>query len=392
MAAYPSMAYPATPSKRDDSVEKIIQKLNHDYGLGIQVPDSSLTPSRRKQLSEQDEQYARWDHICRGIRFLYYQRDGTLDHAIDAFFNEAKASSLRWVPKPRADPGTLPPPKEPPRARTAGQQWSLQTILIHILDEFKAQKAPALLIPQRNTAVTGHRRNPNDGGDCSPIQRSPESAGSKRSFDSDDDQTFKKLKAQKPYPSPYPPSVSALSFANALESLDNVPSRQRPGLSHQSAGKSTPSRGRIEVGDAISARTSVSSRLSSVFSYHDGPSTTQTTIEASSQEKRRAPVIAIREEPPPMPASGPLPVSNPSTIPPPAIVPQPHALKGAVQDPYPPSPSVSSAASDFSDAGVALDVDTTPPSVPDQWVPLEERPVNGGNAALQARLCNIWRE
>ncbi|GAB1319864.1 RNA-dependent RNA polymerase [Madurella fahalii] len=390
MVAYPSAAYPATPSKHDDSVEKIIQKLNVDYGLGIELPDSSLTPSRRKQLSEQDEQYARWDHICRGIRFLYYQRDGTLDHAIDAFFNEAKAASLRWVPKPRADPRTLPSPREPPKAGTAGQQWHLQTILIKVLDEFKAQKAPTLLIPQRNTGIADPHRNPSYDSDFNTIQTSPDSAGSKRSFDSDDDQVFKRLKVQQPAPSPYPPSVSAMSFASAIESLDNVPSRQRPGLVRQSPRKSASTRGRIEVEDGVSVRTSVSSRVSSVFSYHDGPNATQTTVEASSQEKRRAPVIAIREGPPSISAPRPLPVSEPTTAPSPAIAPQPHAVTGVTQDTYPRSPSISTAYSDFSDTDDVSIVEAAPQSAPGRQVGPKEQPVNRVNATLQARLHNIW--
>ena len=138
MGATPGPSIPETPTNKrivgNVAVEKVIRKLNRDYGLGIEIPDPTLSPLKRKQLGARDEQYARWDRICRGVQFLFYQKGDTLDQALDSFFNTAKAASLHWVPKPRAEPGTLPSSKTPPMAQTAWQQQNLQTILISVIE------------------------------------------------------------------------------------------------------------------------------------------------------------------------------------------------------------------------------------------------------------------
>lgn len=374
--------YPVTPGKRDDAVERVIQKLNIDYGLGIEIPDSSLSPTRRKQLSEQDEQYARWDRICQGIRFLYYQRDCTLDQALENFFNEATAASLRWVPKPRADPGTFPSPTDPPRAQTAGQQWSLQTILINVIDEFKSSKVQKLLVPKLEAGVAGAPRNSSDESDASPIQASPGSVRSKRSFDSDDDHLLKRRKAQQTLPPPYPPSVSGLSFASALGYLDNVPSRQRPGLDIQSAQGSSPTRRQAEGDDCVSVKTHGSSWPSSVFSQFDGQTSTQTTVEAGSQAKRSARIAVVRETASTL--QGPSCTSADSSV---AIESLPTVSSTLNEDLPPRSPSGSTVYSEFSDAVEGLIIDTL-----DQRVELEPRQVDEDSTGLKARLRNIWRE
>ncbi|KAL0472956.1 RNA-dependent RNA polymerase [Neurospora intermedia] len=128
---------PVTPRKRNSPVEEIINRLNNDYNLGIQcVADTTLTPHRRKELAESDEDFGRHDKIYRALNFLYWRKDDSLNQAEANFFIEAKAASSNWVPKPHADPDTLPWSKEPPRAATAGQQWALQTVLLEVLNRF----------------------------------------------------------------------------------------------------------------------------------------------------------------------------------------------------------------------------------------------------------------
>ncbi|KAK3495208.1 RNA dependent RNA polymerase-domain-containing protein [Neurospora hispaniola] len=128
---------PITPRKRNSPVEEIINRLNNDYNLGIQcVADTTLTPHRRKELAESDEDFGRHDKIYRALNFLYWRKDDSLNQAEANFFIEAKAASSNWVPKAHADPDTLPWSKEPPRAATAGQQWALQTVLLEVLNRF----------------------------------------------------------------------------------------------------------------------------------------------------------------------------------------------------------------------------------------------------------------
>ncbi|KAL2015359.1 hypothetical protein VTK56DRAFT_5756 [Thermocarpiscus australiensis] len=392
MAAAPAAMFPVTPAKRRDSVDKVIQKLNSDYSLGIELPDRSLTPSRRKQLCAQDEQYARWDTICSGIRFLYYQRDGSLEQAIDAFFNEAKAASQRWVPKPRADPGTLPSPTDPPRAQTPGQQWNLQTILIDVLDAFKIGKTPVRLFPRLNAGLAGPSgpATLTDDSDVSSIPESPGSAGSKRSFNGDEHwENTKRLKG-KASSQARPPSP-ALSFVSAL---DNVPTRQRPGPVRAWGTQSLPDRKRHDADDALSYHsTSFSSRHSTLFSERDGPPT-QSTLEASSQERKRAATAVIQKSTVAAHSSF---QSSTSTAAPQALpvvtssrASSAQAFSAADQQAQPRSPSIGSTYSDFSDPSDIDIPDALVQPAPGRRDEMDEVPVHGRQTVLQTRLQNIW--
>ncbi|KAK4149366.1 RNA dependent RNA polymerase-domain-containing protein [Chaetomidium leptoderma] len=371
MSAFPGAAVPVTPNKRlvgGAAVEKAIRKLNSDYGLGIEIPDPCLSPSRRKQLGAQDEQYARWDHICRGIQFLYYQRGDALDQALGAFFNEAKAASLRWVPKPRADPGTLPSSTAPPKAQTAGQQWNLQSILIGIIDSFKAQHTPVLLLPKpkggagtSGSASLGIGIDESDAG--SPVSRpdSPASIGSKRSFDGDYDHGAKRTRAKDATPCPSP---TPSAFTDAL---DNVPSRRRLGRPPETW---SPDRRPKDEERSSSSDTSGSSRVPSIFSNRDRQQSTQTTLDDDSQEHKPDPPIAVsphRSPPRFSVAHRTAPVGTGSSLQAPAT----RGPPGAAQQ-SPPQSSRGSA------------------QFPNAWGRRDDTPFNSQPTALQLRLQNIW--
>lgn len=404
MVSAAPVAYPATPTK-GDPVEEVIRRLNADYDLGVQLPDRSLTPARRKQLGAQDEQFARHDRICTGIRFLYHQRDGSLDRAIESFFNEAKAASQRWVPKPRADPTTLPSSSVPPKAQTAGQRWNLQTILITVLDNFRAQKMPPLVLP---TARPAPRAGPvapaapalppilsaSDDSEASPVLESPGSGGSKRSFElhGDDDHGAKRLRGRRLFP-----ASSAPGDVDLTSAIDSVPARQRLGPAPFPGRESLPTRHRHgPEGGSFSSQAS-SSRYSSLFSSRSAPYSTQSTLEASSQEKRRAPPTVA----PPSSSSSFSGASNPRA----AHVASPSAAawtsaphapsKHPAPDPpsHPHSPS--DASSDFSGFSVFSDAcvaHVLEQPVPEQRVALRNAPTNGGLSPVQRRLQSIWRE
>ncbi|KAL2128099.1 hypothetical protein VTI74DRAFT_9740 [Chaetomium olivicolor] len=226
MAAVP--ADPKTPQKKPlVVVDTVIRKLNEDYSLGIGPTDRSLTPARRQQLCDQDEQYARWDRAWRGIHVLCCRRDGSLDRALVSFFNEAKAMSLNWVPKPRSDPGTPPSSSDPPKAQTPGQQYQLQTLLLDVLESYRSP--PKLTIPpmsfSRANGSSPLASSPES--DYRSFSESPASAGSKRSFDGDFDQSAKRFRGRERARSPCPSPTPRPSFTNAL---DNVPSRQRTSI------------------------------------------------------------------------------------------------------------------------------------------------------------------
>jgi hypothetical protein len=417
MLAIRGAANPATPTKvarHDGPVEKVFRQLNDDYDLGLELPDPSLTPSRRKQLGNQNKLLARSDQISRGISFLYWQRDDSLDEALVTFFNKAKAESLRWVPEPRADPGTLPSSTAPPKAQTADEQESLQSILIAVLEHFKSikiNKKPAPLFSRANGGVAAVPRRPNppalslhvaNNSDSGSLPESPVSAGSKRSFEFHDtnDHDAKRPRGEQAVSSPYTsyPSTPGLNFASAL---DNVPTRQHPGSTRPFGAKSPSLPGRrphdADQGSPLSSRSSETSstKLPNIFSSRDAHST-QSTVEASFHGKERAPTVAAPSSVFAVAtrtvaaASRTLPGQNrPALFAHVEVPPSAQSLDAAQQSPT--WSSASTSYTDFSDPGDAL----MPAASHEPTLDLRDTlhtPIKGGHTALQTRLQNIWRE
>lgn len=371
MGATPGPAIPVTPSNKrivgNVAVERVVRKLNSDYGLGIEIPDPTLSPSRRTELGVDNEQYARWDRICRGIQFLFYQKGDTLDQALDSFFNEAKVASLRWVPKPRAEPGTLPSSKTPPKAQTAGQQWNLQTILIGVIDEFKVLARPALFLPKPNgdtSILAPVVASGDEGGE------SPGSPGSKRSFDSDDDHGAKRAKG-KALATPHGPSPIPLVFTDAL---DKVPSRRHLGRPPE---KRTPERPQLNEERDSSSDTSNSSKASSLFSHRGRPHSTQTTLDRDSQEPKGPLGTPISTRPPPSQFN----VAH-------RTGPQALGPRGPTQSPPKPSPRSSAVSAIYSDSSAPSSSSLDKAS----WDQLDDSVDDSKLTPIQSRLQNIWRK
>ncbi|KAK0717500.1 RNA dependent RNA polymerase-domain-containing protein [Lasiosphaeria miniovina] len=228
------MEPPRTPQKRDNPLTNLIQRLNDDYGLGIEVPDRSLTPYQRLELARQDDEYKRRDCIYKNLQFLFYSPDGMIDKALDTFFIKARATSRQWVVKPQANPTALSSSKEPPKARTMSQKLSLQDLLLETLQSFKNQIQPQRLAvsspgQQRSASKppTQFKPKPRVQTDFPsspslsqfPDPESPSPGGQKRhSLDGDGSQATKRPKSgEMPAQSAIMPSVSA---------IDNVPSRR----------------------------------------------------------------------------------------------------------------------------------------------------------------------
>ncbi|KAL2140389.1 hypothetical protein VTI28DRAFT_3845 [Corynascus sepedonium] len=281
-------AFPVTPDRtlRDRlAIEKVIQKLNDDYGLGIEIPDPTLTPNELRKLGAHNEHYARCDRIHRGIHFLYYQRGDVLEQALFSFFNEAKAASLRWVPKPCANPGTFPSTNSPPKAQTAGQQYNLQSILISVIDNYKSHMIPALRLPKpSSTTVVASSSDESDSGSLESASESPTSPSSKRSFDRDDDHETKRPRA-KDFALRHPSSAQSV-FTDVL---DNVPSRRRLGCA---LSNWSPEHSRHDEEQGNSSYTATSSNSSSRkgwshFNQIDVEHSSQTTLGGDLQDQNR---------------------------------------------------------------------------------------------------------
>lgn len=391
-------ALPATPQKRSarDVINDVVRQLNNDYGLGVTIPDPTLSPVARKQRGAEDEQFARCDRICSGIQFLYYQN--VLGDALEAFFNEAKAASLRWVPKPRADPNTLPSPRAPPRAQTAGQAWGLQTILINIIEGYKAERRPALLLPRVNS-IAGRSaagsppgfRYDSDTGSPGSIPESPASSGSKRSLDGYLDHSAKRSRNLDFVASPAL-SPTRTEFTDAL---DNVPTRRRLKFDPPAAKRQTHQQGEDVRVTSRSANTSFDSNMSSLFSARGGLPSTQTSWNNYSPQHKAPPDAPDVFDFPPLFPSPRLSSANkavqhdpPAAGPSSSQVPK-RQVTSTVQRSQQ-SPAVRSSYSSSPGSDLLLDdIRGQGPGSPRKR--LDSFSASGKSAVVEKRLQNIWR-
>ncbi|KAK3681744.1 RNA dependent RNA polymerase-domain-containing protein [Podospora appendiculata] len=275
-------------SRNDDNpVIKTVEDLNAKYGLAIRIPDGSLTPCRRQQLAEKDESFRLCARICKGLHFCHYRSEAFLNEVLDIFLLEAKAASQNWVPKPRANPTTLPSSRIPPRARTAGEQLQMQKLLAEILSNFvptpgtPSSSSRPLAISNNGHSARLLRAN-------SPLQQASQpSARPKRPSyeDESDDQSPKRVKERAG------PSIPILPIASAF---DKVPTRQRtydPAV--EELGRDIPGRksNKVSVLHHESSHSSEESHSFSVFSqsnHTQQQQPTQSTVTAPSQERKRA--------------------------------------------------------------------------------------------------------
>ncbi|KAK0631081.1 RNA dependent RNA polymerase-domain-containing protein [Bombardia bombarda] len=217
MAAFPSSsAPPSTPRKRDGTVDAIVRDLNAEYYLGIQIPDHTLTPARRRQLAQENEEYGRSDRICKGIHILYCQRNGKLDQALQSFRLEASGMIKNWrssgYEAPRPTPRTA-------KAGTPDQPHELRKLLLEIIDGLKTQPTLARPFLRSNSGPsTAPERK------LSPLAESPASpTGSKRpSYEGEgNDQMSKRARSRQPA------APASTYHAQTSNAFDQVPSRRR---------------------------------------------------------------------------------------------------------------------------------------------------------------------
>ena len=95
------MLHPTTPSKADNDIEGFKTSLNAKWGIKFPPRDLILSPSRR-DLSRLE------DKIHERIRFLYFQKDGSLDHAIHQFERHAETVYSYWRFKPQGEIDVVP--------------------------------------------------------------------------------------------------------------------------------------------------------------------------------------------------------------------------------------------------------------------------------------------
>ncbi|KAK1833678.1 RNA dependent RNA polymerase-domain-containing protein [Podospora conica] len=138
--APPSVA-PVTPRKANE-IRSVLRKLNHEFNMGVEMPDETMSPAERANRATQDPEYARWVKIYTSLRFLFYFKEGNLlERALDDFDREARALSQTWLTSDQLGSRHR---LDLPCAETAGQQLSLQNLLLDTLDKFRTATTPSV--------------------------------------------------------------------------------------------------------------------------------------------------------------------------------------------------------------------------------------------------------
>ncbi|KAL8409884.1 hypothetical protein RB594_008105 [Gaeumannomyces avenae] len=309
---------PSTPTKQNVNavrakINGVFQSLNTGIGLRLIAPNPAATPSSRKQHADQS------GDCCNQIwsEFQYQYHQGDIESVLREFHIRAKKTLSGWVPKPRADPRTLPAATTNPyRARDDGQVEALQELLRDVLVERRKQ------MPQRSArlfnkaASDGVVLERSSGARRAPGVSTSRKHGAKRMSD---DETLSDESIKRPKSSGSEGGVR-LTLEKANSDLDSVMVREsfttksmsfsgpsstqdpRSQLEYPtpSATARKPSPPTMQVSTSPycdrSANTSSASlasaftNVSAVFSADEDDNeqfNTQTTVEASSQEQKR---------------------------------------------------------------------------------------------------------
>jgi hypothetical protein len=275
---------PSTPSPKKKSlpngpsrVDVIIKDLNAEYNLGIDLGDTNLTPSHRRERAKVDVHFAQCDRISRNLYFLYYQGgEGVLDKALHAFRRESKAACRNWISKPRADRDTLPSSSAPYKARTPGEQNELQEILVDVLDQVKE-----LL---QTDAIDSGQAERNDSFD---IPSRPSQPKPKRPSNDGLENSSKRVKSQQRQPRPGQVTVAIDKVPARKKTHADISKEPRPSIFQNSSRSLNQS-----FYDA-SANTSKASLVPSIFSEIEFLPASQTTVDAGTQDRKK---VSARED------------------------------------------------------------------------------------------------
>ena len=285
--SYDSVA-PSTPGRKyGGDFEKWFLDFSNTYNLNLRLPPRA-SPAKRKKLADSDPEFSFELSLYNRLRYHYFS--DTYDRIEELFLAAAKDVHKHWVRKPLGESDTVPSPTRLPRAASEPERCDLTRRLHDILEEWGPLKTPSIL-ESRYTITPQCRPPPSSPTIDRQLQRlkrlSEEGRISSPSFSSKKPRSFA-------------PSVS-LSRHNEEteeeEDLESAPPIRRTIFTNPRAQSQESRRGRRRTGLyqlGESANTSRSTFVSKVFDQveEDPPiasQQTQTTVEASTQEKLRRP-------------------------------------------------------------------------------------------------------
>lgn len=267
-AIRPPHALVPNPSRPRHDLHRFINELNVRYNLGVPIPDPGLSPSKRK------EQETPATRLYIRLEVHFYQGGlEALHQLMKEFDSEARQSGSQWVKKPRGDPDTLPASGNGPLASNQVQRECLQAIFHKVLDRIQPKRAfsrtrsgPAAFSMEKSTSDQPKR----------PAEVEMTKAPIKRS----------KLAGQAASPAQVP-GPEVLSKPGHLFAVPNKASKGHQEVSSGIERTHLKSFEELKRSTTYSASTASKTSSHTVFSHAKFGSSTQETVEASSQEQRR---------------------------------------------------------------------------------------------------------
>lgn len=261
----PDPKYPRHP--REDLHRFINDELNVKYNLGVPILPPDLSPSERK------EQETAATRLYIRLEVHFYQGGlETLQQLTKEFDLEARQSCSQWVKKPKGDPETLPVSGNGPLASNQAQRDCLQSIFHKVLDRVppkrsftRTRSGPAAFSMEKSTSVQSKRAAEAE------MTKSP---------------TKRSRLAEQTTSADQVPTPAVLSKSANLFAAPKSPPKGRQG-STRTVGSLTESFEELKRSTTYSTSSASKGSSLSLFSSTKLESSTQETIEASSQEQRR---------------------------------------------------------------------------------------------------------
>ncbi|KAK6221536.1 hypothetical protein LQW54_001308 [Pestalotiopsis sp. IQ-011] len=256
----------STSSIRNSGLEAKFQDFSSKYNLQLHVPDQPAvgrSPQKQRELESKGLQHPNAQVFRRfGVHF----RKKTLDDVLKTFDERARILCKKWVRKPHGDTNVTPALRGPPRATNSQERSELRELFDQVLQEFHPH----------NNALGG--RTPLK----SPLASQPE-----------EETTPRPRRPVKRTSDEVVPKGNKRSKGSASTSPDDVAEPQQ-----QNLRRSERHAKRDQSFYGLSTNVS---RETVVFTDHGHRVSqgTQTTVEASSQEKARwppAPLHSTQDE------------------------------------------------------------------------------------------------
>ncbi|ORY63412.1 RNA dependent RNA polymerase-domain-containing protein [Pseudomassariella vexata] len=276
---------PTTPTKRRavgssgnlNDLNQIFLSISEQYSLGLSLPDTIRSPAKSRELGDPAEL------IYNRLRFHCHKNN--IHVMLERFRESVIAESKKWVEKPNAEWHVTPSVSGLPKASNHQQRQDLKRLLLKVLDECR----PKVEQPNRRPFVRSQ---------SNPLYQLPGTPGKQEPQQPSSDPSqipsqSKRLSDERHGSTPPKRTKSAVS-ENSSRSISDIGGEvTSPGKAISPLYFSKPqNRSMYGLSTNSSEETVSSSHKSAVFSFaHKSPGSqeTQTTVEASTQEKKRFP-------------------------------------------------------------------------------------------------------